>query len=349
MPRDNIVFGNVAEAVLNWLSGRDPKWGELAIDELVNRVPTGGGLLRGGVETFIANYDYFRQRPLANQYTLEKPTELQFDDYTSTLSKILSNHGGKFLGVSPIEMDHLLSSASGGVYSDMTDIWDDALAGRLGPEHLPLFSGFFMNRHQAAPVNDFYTHVRDVGWQKQRDEAKGEMNGKAAQELAQLGRYHDLISEIRKLEPRKGSRRSFEYQKYLVGLALSALGRERQESNPDPFYADTVSPEVRKLLSDFAALRAEKAVLSYGRPEKVHKGDESYEETLSKWEAGRDADEAWLRKYGDSPIVEEAVSGALRSKRGRSISSGGLPAKTPAERAANQQVRKRLFSWRKKP
>jgi hypothetical protein len=45
----------------------------------------------------------------------------------------------------------------------------------------------------------------------------------------------------------------------------------------------------------------------------------SFDDTVAKWQASRDADEAWLHEHKDSPYVQQAIEGVRSSTGFRSL------------------------------
>lgn len=286
----------------------------------MSRLPDGGGPLRAAVETLVADYDYFRDRPLTPDYLKDDPKALQFTPYTLETSKAIGKMTAPAIGLSPIQTEHLLNGSTGGAYRRWADTAEAAFEGRLGPEHVPFMRGLVLNRHQARSLDDFYTEWNRLKLAAKWEAAKGKVSADATGQKARLDDYASLMSEIRSLDKRdlKG-RRKFLYEPYLVGLAREALEREPLESNPTPFTDPKLPDELKAAVVAFATQKAKSVILSHGMPTKAHQGDESYEDTLAKWEASRDADQAWLKEHESSPYVQEAIVGVQGGKGFRSL------------------------------
>ena len=344
-PRQDAVFSNLIIALLESGSRDGRDFGDVLLQDVEGRLPTGGGLLRGAVEALVADYDYFRGRDLTPSHLEEEPTELQYMGDTDALSILLSDKLGKHIGLSPIKIRHLMDSASGGWYADVTKV----LTGQGGWEDIPFVSGFGLNRHQATSINQFYERQKEIKRQRSREKAAGSISNETAMEHARLAQYADLMADIRALEPRQLGRRTYKYQPMLAGLARKALGKEQLVNNPDPFYAD-VPDEVRTILDKFVESRIDTAVLSHGLPEKTKEGDTDYAETLANWEAKRAAHTEWLREHKDSLVVKSALDRAKKKKSFRDLVTWrGF--NTPPKRARDESLadyRARYAAFRSK-
>jgi hypothetical protein len=291
--------------------------------QAMSRLPDGGGPIRAGVETLIADYDYFRGRTLTPDYLKHQPKELQYTPYTLESSKAIGKVSGPVLNLSPIQVEHMLNGSTGGAYRRLTDTIEATAEGRLGVEHIPFVRGVAMNRHQARSLDDFYTEWNKTKLKVKLDESRGKPNEETLASKDRLDDYADLMSKIRSLDKRdlKG-RRSFAYEPYLVGLAREALRREPLEANPSPFTDKSVPDDVRDALVKFATNKAKTALLSAGMPVKAHKGDKDFAETMEKWESRQKADAAWLEEHKDSPHTQEAINGIRTSTSFRSLMAG---------------------------
>lgn len=288
---------------------------------LADRTPDlGGGLAKGLVETFIANYDYFRNRPLEDDYQQDKPSEQRSTPYTTDTSKTIGAITGRLFGVSPIQVEHLLASASGGMYRRWADTLDAARYGELEIKHIPGARSIYVNRHQARSIDDFYTELERAKLAAKREAAAGESNPETVAKVERLGDYKALLTGIRRLDERDArGQRKHVYEPYLVGLARAALGREEMEGNPDPFFVKDLPEPIAELLRDFASERADRVIISKGYPMKVHKGDESFDETVAKWKAAQKRDEEWLREHKSSPFIKEAIDALKKSESYRDL------------------------------
>lgn len=324
-PRDEVGFMAIIKLTMERAHGIE---GDSLIDTMVRdlwrRVPTGGGFIPATGEVLM-NYDTFRGRDITPHYVKRKPAEFRYDNYTSSMSKAIGQVTGRYLGISPLQVEHILDESSGGVYGRINDMWESANSGELGLQHIPGMRAIVMNRHQGASVDDFYEAQKEADYAWQR-----EPNAANRKHFDRLNDYADLMSEIRATEGRSiRGRRTFQYEPYIVGLAREAMGRKPLENHPSPF-ADPDAPEgIREAVKTFSVNRASTAILSHGYPLKAAK-DKTYEETVREWKAKQQADASWLKEHKDSPIVQQAIQEVLRSKSFQRIRRGEGQPQTPS-------------------
>jgi len=125
------------------------------------------------------NYDFFQGKPLIGNFEKQKDIERQFRDSTSELAKILSNvplsyslEKGKFEGLSPIAIDHMIRGMLGSfgglvlfgtnqfLHSD-PDVPRPELSAKEMLAALPGTSGLLKRPQESALKNDFY-QLRDA-------------------------------------------------------------------------------------------------------------------------------------------------------------------------------------------
>lgn len=277
-PHDAGIVANLVENMLDaWYHDDARDTSDVVLRDFGGRLPTGGGFIRGFIETFVANYDYFRGRELVPDYLKDLPKEQQITPYTSRASVAIGQVSGRYLGISPIQVEHLLNNVSGGFYHRMTDLYDAASEGRLGPEHIPFLRGLAVDRHQARSVSDFYRQVDDLKVTAQREVAdKGKVSDETVQKQGVFESHAELMASLRSMEGKIGKKRNYEYQPYIVGLARAALGYAELPNNPNPLTAKDAPEDVRKLVQDYS----QRVVVAATEPLKeksAYKDEESYE------------------------------------------------------------------------
>jgi hypothetical protein len=119
-----IIFGTVPEHILTWLDKNDPEALTSAAKTLMEAsapgyIPTG---LQPIIEN-IANYSFFRQRPIVSEGKQALPKELQADRYTSETAKEV----GKLIKQSPAKIENLFVSYTGGLGKYALDASDKLL------------------------------------------------------------------------------------------------------------------------------------------------------------------------------------------------------------------------------
>lgn len=335
-PRDSAVVSNVVENMLDaWYHEDARDIGDVVLRDFGGRVPTGGGFLRGVGETYVADYDYFRERDLTPSYLKDLPKEQQFEATTTRASKAIGQVTGRYLNTSPIQLEHLLNSASGGFYRRMTDLYDASVDGRVGPEHWPFLRGLFLDRHQARSVGTFYDDKGALEEAIKRDAVdKGKASDESIGKLAVMDGHSELMTAIRELESRLGTRRNYEYQPYIVGLARQSLGWDELENNPNPFTDKSTPEEIAALVSDFKGRAIIQATEVLKEP-KEYKNAEDYEDQrksivrgkakldsleLSIEDAKQSLLEHWQKAHGSTHEIKDGrrvLKETLRSRLNR--------------------------------
>ena len=123
-----IIFGTVPEHILTWIDKNDPEALTSAVKTMMEAsapgyIPTG---LQPIIEN-VANYSFFRQRPIVSEGKQALPKELQADRYTSETAKEV----GQLIKQSPAKIENLFVSYTGGLGKYALDA-SDGLLKRLG-------------------------------------------------------------------------------------------------------------------------------------------------------------------------------------------------------------------------
>lgn len=342
-PQSDLIVINLVENLLNSFTEADGNnstgvLAGLAEDSKDTFLPTGGGALVGLAETYF-NFDTFRDREIEPKYMEEQgvPVEYREDAYTLYASKLLSQYLGRHIGLSPLKVQHLLSSVSGGAYYRWSDTLDAAFSGDLKWRNAPMVGGFLPNRHQSRSVNDFY-HAR----QKAREDAyreaeNGVTDGPAAARARRMESYAELMAAIRMAEPKDvRGRRTHEYLPWLVGLSREALDRPGMESNPSPFDPGVnPPPAVVAALAKHVEGEIKVGILQKGRPQS---GDDLARRT-TLWNQRQQQAIEWINAHSDNPIVARERAKALTSPDYRDIMTG---------KTQRQQLRRKVSLLRKK-
>lgn len=284
-PRDFAVVSNVAENMLDaWAHEDARETSDIFKREAGGRIPTGGGMLRGAVETYIADYDYFRGRELEDESVEKLPKPYRTSSYTSRMSDALGKQFGKATNTSPIQFQHLLNSATGGMYGRLTDTYDAVLDGRVGPEHIPFVRGLLIDRRQTRPIGEFYEKKAELEELAATQKIEQEnVSPEVADKLSHFDWISEVMTALRKDEAKLGKKRSFENEKYITGLARAALGYEEQESNPNPLTAQELPEDIRETIDNYRQLAVAGAAERLS-PRSVYKSDEAYAERKAQVE-----------------------------------------------------------------
>jgi len=353
-PRDTAIVFNLIEAAVAKLyevelADKGSDLTDTMLRDLKGKVSTGGGPLRGAAEVWM-NYDHFRQRAIEADYLKGKHKSLRTSPYTLKMSDEAGYQLGKSVGMSPLQFEHFMNSASGGAYSrwgrfaegtvgvigekmgnqDLADVPKRKIGPRdVVPGMRAIYKGFF----QSGSVNDVYEEASrleqmidlkasELG--EPQNEAELEAyNKRYAEEIAPIEhRFHVLsdaqgvMSGIRKVEPKEsGGARTFEYEPYINGIARDALGRPPLEHSPNPFTTTDPLPEpLHKMLVAKVNRMTEPAVALYDIPAK-DTDEKPLRQRLREYEAMVKANRLWLMEHSDSPVIQEAIRNAKETKR----------------------------------
>ena len=318
-PRDYKIISNAVIHILDSMYHEDgkpvsDKLSEVFFNEIADRVPGGGGIARGTYEA-LSNWDYFRGREIVSPWlAADHPApENQFMAYTLETSKAMSRMLASYFGktVSPLYIEHVVNSATGGAYRRLVGFAEDVAHGEVNWAKLGPSRAFVVDRFQTGAIDEFYKESEEVAVELDREESQAK-SGIASKETfvrnRLLTQMQKLMADIREAERRDSrNRRTFDYQPYLSALALDALDRRPQASSPNIFNmpADEVPEPIRKHVEKFVKAKIDAVILGKGIP-RTKGTDDSYEQTLKKWRYQLDADARWLAKHKNSEFVREA-------------------------------------------
>ena len=119
-----IIFGTVPEHILTWIDKNDPE--ALTSAEKTLMEASAPGYIPTGLQPIIeniANYSFFRQRPIVSEGKQALPKELQADRYTSETAKEV----GQLIKQSPAKIENLFVSYTGGLGKYALDASDKLL------------------------------------------------------------------------------------------------------------------------------------------------------------------------------------------------------------------------------
>ena len=243
-------------------------------NELFSRLPVGGGIVRGSVEVF-ADYDFFRNAPLTPMSVQNDPSSLQTSDYTTTTSDAIGKVTGKYLGLSPIQMQHLLNSATGGQYRAQTDRMDKLMNGNLSFRDLPFVKAVSIERMGGKSVSRFYEKKQKLHEDKSHEESnfpkyQARLSDDLIKKLAVSDFIYSTMRDVRKLETRRGKKRSQEYQKYIIGLARNDLGYKELESYPNPFKSQDMPKPMQSYVEKVKQDKVFNGSQALGKEKRLH-------------------------------------------------------------------------------
>lgn len=331
-PRDAMIIANLTEAALDAAFKPGEKLAPIDVikRDLLRRFPAGGGLLRGAAELW-ADWDMYHDRPLTPDWLKGKAITEQATPYTleasRKVSRAIPRWFPRWARLSPIQIEHLANSATGGAYARQFGFAEDAAGGRLTPRDIPFIGGFSRPQRYTQAVDDFYREKVILSEKVKQDEADGHLNKKELSRMIMLDEYEGLMADIRKLDTIDAAgRRTHEVDSYINGLAREALGRPASETSPTPF--DRQAPAgIRKEAEKFITARVERAILSKGMPVNPRAG-EPLDEALEQWNRRRQADVIWLREHRDLDMVTKILDNVRNGDDYRRLLMG------PGKRAA---------------
>lgn len=197
-----IVFGTLPEHLLSWVDKNDPE----ALRSIVGALESVG--LPGYMPTALlpvvenmANYSFFRDRPIVGQALSGLPAEMQTNPYTTETAKEI----GHLLKVSPLKVENVVRGYFAGLGSYALSVSDEMLqvAGVTTPppaptpelSDLPLVKAFVAREpigSEAESVNKFYTALEKAAEAKAGVEALMQA-GKEKQAVAYLRDHKEAV------------------------------------------------------------------------------------------------------------------------------------------------------------
>lgn len=173
-----VIFGGTAEKILEFIDQHDPsKLSQFAgdlFDQISPMDVKGGGYIPTGIKPIVenvANYNFFRQRPIVPQGKQGLLPEHQFTNYDTEITKAV----GRALHVSPAKVTNLISGLTGGLGRYALEGLD-AAGIRAGvfpkrpeqpkqPADYPLLRGFVARNPRgfgSNSANEFYQNLNEV-------------------------------------------------------------------------------------------------------------------------------------------------------------------------------------------
>lgn len=192
-----VLFGSGIEALFEQAQGKDK-------DAVVNWLKAFKANMTPGVVPTLflpllewqANYSYFQGRQLVGSKYQRLPDELQYNDYTSELSKEI----GKVFKLSPMKIDNLVRGYTGTMGAFLWSAPDVAISKgtNLPEKHLyeryPFRDFTVTDANQSRPMNDFY----DILDKANKQHAGYGVKGKPEAAVKGIRAAGSAISKIRK-------------------------------------------------------------------------------------------------------------------------------------------------------
>ena len=308
------VVANTTHAIWDSFYRKDPEamW-ELYNHTMENDVPFSWQSLRNRFPPatlaleFAGNRSIFFDTPIERADVSRRPVELRYQEDTDWLMKNLGYVTGKTMGLSPQKLEHLINSTTGGMYRRFSDTagniatTDFSTGGvlELLYEEFPVVKAYTVHKDHVRDTGEFYDKRTEVQERSEKEKLlQGEVTLETQMERNTLEIYAGLLTDIRKIMreiPRELRDERFEYEKFLVGAARNALGKEPLRRYPNPFATSMADlpKELRDVIKKIKASQRDKA----NKPQPVGKYQrhKTYGETWRFWRATRDAAKRWQR------------------------------------------------------
>lgn len=218
-----IAFSGTPEMVLDYWYSKDPAvikdglsyMAEQTIPIGPNHIPP---TIKIPIETW-SNYDFFRERAIVPYYEGKyKEPEDQFSPYTTESAKFI----GRQFGMSPRKIDHIVSSATGGLGRDITKATEKMLGfGKPETDHpanMPVIGRLFARTRTSEKIaqgryydrNDKLQRIKNKIRSGKHDEAKkmiaewNRLNAgkmvlhKGKSKAAEVPSYEELLIKVQK-------------------------------------------------------------------------------------------------------------------------------------------------------
>lgn len=228
-----VLFGSGFEALLDQANGKDSEamanWAKAFMSNMTpGIVPT----LFLPLLEWQANYSYFKGRPLVSSKYQRLPDELQYNDYTSELSKSIGNN--PLYKVSPMKVDNLVRGYTGTMGALLWSLPDYATdkaknqPARNWYEYTPFRDFTVTDANMSRPLNDFYGMLDAAN----RQHAGYGVKGKPTQAVQAIRKTGTMISNIRKdIDKITKSKLTAERKRQLIDQRKAKMNKLARQAN----------------------------------------------------------------------------------------------------------------------
>lgn len=228
-----VLFGSGFEALLDQANGKDSEamanWAKAFMSNMTpGIVPT----LFLPLLEWQANYSYFKGRPLVSSKYQRLPDELQYNDYTSELSKSIGNN--PLYKVSPMKVDNLIRGYTGTMGALLWSLPDYATdkaknqPARNWYEYTPFRDFTVTDANMSRPLNDFYGMLDAAN----RQHAGYGVKGKPTQAVQAIRKTGTMISNIRKdIDKITKSKLTAERKRQLIDQRKAKMNQLARQAN----------------------------------------------------------------------------------------------------------------------
>lgn len=228
-----VLFGSGFEALLDQANGKDSEamanWAKAFMSNMTpGIVPT----LFLPLLEWQANYSYFKGRPLVSSKYQRLPDELQYNDYTSELSKSIGNN--PLYKVSPMKVDNLVRGYTGTMGALLWSLPDYATdkaknqPARNWYEYTPFRDFTVTDANMSRPLNDFYGMLDAAN----RQHSGYGVKGKPTQAVQAIRKTGMMISNIRKdIDKITKSKLTAERKRQLIDQRKAKMNQLARQAN----------------------------------------------------------------------------------------------------------------------
>lgn len=348
-----ILAGGLSMAIADSLYRRRPDafldWGKQALEsfnpglDLYNWMPVPRVAGRELLDVAV-NRDPFRGQPIvdngiAERRNPENQAEASTTESMKWVTRVLADAG---VHVSPAKLQYLVGSLTGDLVPSALHL-AEGLAGVKGDrpvqkhlepdaayqarlatwekgkgldfERLPVVSRFTLRSEYAQDPNTFREKIAEAKQQLGSLQAAGKPPDRAAQRIETLGQ---LMTPLKALNEGKTDRdERFAVEKYEIGLASAALGKEELPSYPNPLTARDLPPEVKEVRDKWLLTQVHEATA----PMPVKKDTETpahYQSRRQQWQDERERATTLLQEFRLPANEVTKILAQAEAKAGRS-------------------------------
>lgn len=228
-----VMFGTVPERFMQWAKKNRPEEFGSLLHELVaqtipNPFPQTATVI-AEVNAGEQGYSFFQDKPIVPEQMAEMPPDMQWTEQTSLTARKI----GTLFGVSPMKVDHVIRSTTGGLGKQVVhNAIDRAIGGITGEntsaKTVEPFGRFFTSPAgiSSYAVEKFYENISQLRKSKEGEKAGGKaMDAKERKTLASMEGDARKMSELRRQA--KASKKDAEKQRQYLKISEIAAKYQR--------------------------------------------------------------------------------------------------------------------------
>lgn len=293
-----VLFGTVPGRFLAWAKQNKPEAvkdlpANILKQSIPNPTPQWAQLLYEDFLSGPQGWSVFRWRPIVPDSLSELPPDLQWTEQTTEAARKL----GKALNFSPMKIDYLIESTTGGVGKILT--------GKSMPQKRFLTTPLNVS---AQSIQDFYDIRSKLKQDTGRLRETGEAEGLGPVMAKQFESAADDIAKLRAKARDATGQGKAQLQEQAYHIAKDMVAKYRANQSPEDAVAE------------YAKQQAEIAILSHDHPKrKIGEKTSDYNDRMALWQSRHDAAQKWLMDHKDNPVVLGAVDDILHSDAYRKL------------------------------